>query len=311
MSKRKVTQDPGTGTAYHYNSKRVINKDGSFNVIKNGLSLSYRNTYQALIKMSWPRFFLVIFSYLFLINALFGLIIASIGVDGLSGIVPANFIRDFLHAYYFSFQTFTTVGYGAISPQSDVLHIVAIIDAISGWLSFALITGILYGRFSRPSARLWYSEKALIAPYKNGVNCLQFRIANMRNSTLIDMEATMLMMIVQKVEGKPMRQFIPLTLERDKILFFPLNWTIVHPIDKDSPLYGKTKADYAEMQAELLILIKGFDDTFSQTVHSRYSYKHEEMVWGAKFISAYSTGETGDEVIDFGKMDVYEERELF
>ncbi|MTI38639.1 ion channel [Fulvivirga lutimaris] len=310
MAKRKVTQDPGTGTAYNYNSKRVINKNGSFNVIKRGLGWSYRNTYQALIKMSWSRFFLIIFSYLFAINACFGLLIALIGVDGLSGITPVNFVKDFLHAYYFSFQTFTTVGYGAIAPQSDILHVIAIIDAIAGWLSFALITGILYGRFSKPSARLWFSEKALVAPYRDGINSLQFRIANMRKSTLIEMEASLILMTIGQKDGKPIRQFTPLDLERERILFFPLNWTIVHPIDDKSPLHGKGKEDFAKMQTELLILIKGFDDTFSQTVHARYSYTFDEIVWGAKFVSAYSTGESGDEVIDFDKMDVYEDREL-
>ncbi len=310
MAKQRRHQDPGTGTSYKYNSKRVINKDGSFNVLKSGLRPSYRNTYQALIKMTWAQFFVVIFCFLIVVNALFALIYTLIGIEGISSIVPGTFGSDFLNAFFFSFQSFTTVGYGAMAPISTAIHIVTLIETVAGWLCFALVTGILYGRFSKPSARLKYSRNVMISPYRQSYNSLQFRIANMRNSTLMNMEATVLLVIVDKDKGGTVRKFLPLELERERILFFPLNWTIVHPIDEKSPLYNKTKEDLVGTNAEILILIKGFDDTFSQTVHSRYSYKCEEMIWGGKFVSAYDTVDSGDVMLHFEKMDEYEEVEL-
>ncbi|MEL7001192.1 MAG: ion transporter, partial [Bacteroidota bacterium] len=270
MANKKKVQDPGTGTHYSYNSKRVINKDGSFNVKKTGLKFTTKNAYQSLIEMSWVKFFVVIFAFLFSINGLFAFAYTLIGIHELSGVIHTHFLDEFLHAYYFSFQTFTTVGYGTLAPMGMASNMVAVLESIIGWMCFAVVTGMLYGRFSKPTARLFYSEKAIMAPYKEGLS-LQFRIANMRNSNLMEIEATVLLVTAKK--GQTSRQFSPLTLERDNILFFPLNWTIVHPIDEKSPLYGITEPELHEMDAEILIRIKGFDDTFGQTVHSRYSYK--------------------------------------
>ncbi len=310
MAREKKNQDPGTGTSYKYNSKRVINKDGSFNVLKTGLNPSYRNTYQALIKMTWLQFILAIFGFLFAVNSIFALAYVIVGVEGISNVNPSSFGVDFMNAIFFSFESFTTVGYGAMTPMSVEIKLIALVETVAGWICFALVTGILYGRFSRPSARLRYSSNLLISPYKEGFNSMQFRIANMRNSTLMNMEATVLLVIVDKEKGSTSRKFLPLKLEREKILFFPLNWTIVHPIDEKSPLYNKTKEDLVGTNAEILILIKGFDDTFSQTVHSRYSYKCEEMIWGGKFVSAYDTVDSGDFMLYFDKMDSFDQAQL-
>ncbi|UII27068.1 ion channel [Fulvivirga maritima] len=307
------TEDPGTGTQYTINSKRLINRDGSFNVIKSGLGYSTRNIYQSLIKMSWTRFFLIIFTFLFGFNILFASIYALIGIDQLGGITSVQPFNNFLEAYYFSFQTFTTVGYGVLHPVGHLANIIAATEAILGWMCFALITGILYGRFSKPSARLMYSDKVLISPFKNGYKSLQFRIANMRNSNLLEMEATVLLVIVEKNKDKTgiaRRSFIDLKLERKSIMFFPLNWTIVHVINEESPFYGKSQEDFNRMDAEIVTIIKGYDDTFSQTVHSRYSYKCGDIVWGGKFKPTYQTGTSGDIFLYFDKMSDYDRVEI-
>jgi len=304
---RKNERDPGTGTGYSANSKRVINKDGSFNVIKTGLGFSTRDTYQYLLQISWSRFLIIIFLFLFVVNALFALIYLVIGIEELMGVEPNDMTSNFLQSFYFSFQTFTTVGYGSIAPRGDFANIIAVIESISGWMCFAVVTGLLYGRFSRPSARLFYSKKALIAPYKKGMKSVQFRVANMRNSNLMEMDATVMLVTVERKGGKFTRQFHRLELERSFILFFPLNWTIVHPIDEKSPLYGITREKLKSMEAEILIMIKGFDDTFSQTVHSRYSYKCSEIVWGGKYIPVYETAHSGDIMLHFENMHDYEE----
>ncbi len=303
MAKRINQSDPGTGTQYTQFSKRIINKDGSFNVRKIGLPFSTRNSYQFLIQVGWFKFLGIIFGYLLVVNALFALVYLLSGPAHFGGITRGTVLHEYLQLYYFSFQTFTTVGYGAISPHGDLANIIASFEAIYGWMSFAIITGILYGRFSRPSARLSYSKHAIVAPYGENQTSLQFRIANMRNSNLMEMEATVMLMTVERAErGILKRRFMPLELERNQILFFPLNWTIVHPITETSPLFGKSLDDLQAMDAEVLILIKGFDDTFSHTVHSRYSYKMDELKWGARFVSTFDTQPSGDIHLFFDKI---------
>ena len=306
MVRYSLSSDPGTGTDYHAHSKRVINKDGSFNVKKAGLGPNTRNAYQSLVKMSWARFFLVSFIFLFIVNGVFALLYTWVGIEKLGEVEERGWFNEFMYAYYFSFQTFTTVGYGIYHPIGHLANVISTIESIIGWMCFALVTGILYGRFSKPSARLMYSEKALVAPYGNGRNSLQFRIANMRNSMLMEMEATVLLSFVDKSRQNWKREFTPLLLERDHILFFPLTWTIVHPIDENSPFYNKTKEDIEKMDAELLIRIKGYDDTFAQTVHSRFSYRCDEMVWGAQYHPAFDIDNNGDIHLFFDRIHHYD-----
>jgi inward rectifier potassium channel len=166
---------------------------------------------------------------------------------------------------------------------------------------FAVMTGLLYGRFSRPSARILFSDRALIAPYQDGTS-LQFRITNARSNTLMNLEARVLLMTVSNSGGQLKRDFFDLPLERRKVYFLPLTWTIVHPIDSASPLYRKTAEDLADTSTEVLILIQAFDDSFSQTVHSRYSYRHGEILWGAKFMPAFSVDPKGDLVLDLDRL---------
>ena len=311
MAKQVRYSDPGTGTQYSTYSKRIINKDGSFNVRKIGLAPSSRNAYQFLIQLDWWSFLGIILLFLLLVNALFALGYYAIGTENFLGITSERPGEAYLQFYYFSFQTFTTVGYGAISPMGHAASTLAAFEAIFGWLSFAIITGILYGRFSRPSARVQYSKNALIAPYKTEGNSLQFRVANMRNSNLMEMTVTVMLMMVERgPQGILKRTFTPLNLERSQVLFFPLNWTIVHPITEDSPIFKYSREDLITMDAEVLIMLKGFDDTFSQTVHSRYSYKAEEIVWGAKFKPMFDTHMNGDIHLFFDNIDEYDEVEL-
>ena len=138
MIRGRRTRDPGTGSAYSAHAKRIINKDGSFNVVKVGLGYNTRNTYQALIQMSWPRFFVLMFSFLFIINLIFALAYYFIGVEQLTGTQKGKWLIELLDAYYFSFQTFTTVGYGNIAPVGTLANIVASIEAAIGWMCFAL-----------------------------------------------------------------------------------------------------------------------------------------------------------------------------
>ena len=294
-------KDLGFGTKVTSQDGRLINKDGSFNVERKGLS--HFDFYQWLIGISWWRFiFIVLVSYFF-VNTFFAVIYVVVGVEHLTGIEGNTFEEKFFEAFFFSAQSLTTVGYGRISPVGFYASVVASIESMVGLLGFALATGLMYGRFSRPAAKIIYSDKAIIAPYR-GITGFMIRIANARKNQLIEVEAQIAMTWIDK--EKKLRQFEILKLERSKINFLSLSWTIVHPIDEHSPLYHLTKEKLKEAKTEFIIMLKGFDETFSQTVYSRNSYLYSEMEWEAKFILAISDNGDGKARLDMDKISAYE-----
>jgi inward rectifier potassium channel len=293
---------PGLTQQYAGRLRRSINKDGSFNVRRRGDKWSQKHFYIKLINMRWRVFLpLVILAYV-VMNLLFASIYMLLGVENLEGVTSVGSGNSFLGAFFFSAETLTTVGYGHIAPKGILTTTVAVFEGMVGVLSFALATGLLYGRVSRPSARILFSGQALIAPYQGG-QALMFRIANQRSNVLMELDATVILMLVEPGNGGLKREFMQLTLERTHVYFFPLSWTIVHPIIDSSPLFGKTAEDLERDQAEIMILIKAFDDTFSQVVHARHSYRHEELVWNAKFLPAFNFDEHGDMVLHLDRLD--------
>ena len=300
----RESRDPGFGRSYESRTTRVINKDGSFNVERKGGGFNFRDTYQWLIGMSWISFLGISLLTYLIINCLFALIYFFIGVESLT-FEKQDTLWDFSHAFFFSVQTFTTVGYGAISPVGLSAQFVASIEAMIGLMSFALATGLLYGRFSKPSTRVLFSHKALIAPYK-GINSLQFRVVNQRSNVLMEMHARVMLALTDPEVDGYNKNYYFLNLETPEIQFFPLSWTIVHPIDSESPFYGLTAKELEKREAEVMIQIKGFDDSFSQTVHIRSSYLHNEIVWGGKFIRNFYPDESGKIVVDTQRVHDYE-----
>jgi inward rectifier potassium channel len=220
-----------------------------------------------------------------------------VGIDHLGGITGKTVFGQFLDAFFFSGQTITTVGYGAIHPIGFWASIVSLIESMSGLLGFALATGLLYGRFSRPNAKIMYSKNAVIAPYR-GITAFEFRIANARKNQLIEVDTLVMLSMRLTENGQTVRRYFELPLERKQINFFPLPWTIVHPINEDSPMYGINFDELKESGAEFMILIKAFDDTFSQSVHSRSSYSIDELIWGAKFKNIYVESSKGITAVD-------------
>ncbi len=302
----KQTIDPGLGEKYLGKTKRVINKDGSFNVTRTGTEFHPKDIYQFLVNLSWIKFFgLTVLSYL-IFNALFGLIYFLTGVENLQGIIRSTSLENYFNCFFFSVQTFTTIGYGGILPNGMLTNFIVTIEAMTGVLAFALITGLLYGRFSHPFSRILYSKNAIVAPYK-GIRSLQFRIVNQRNNNLMDIEAKVMAVLVDKDYN---RKYYDMSLERYSVHFFALSWTVVHPIDKESPIWGHTLDELKEKQFELLILIKGYDDTFSQVVHSRYSYTFDEIIWGAKFIRSFNTNSNGDVILKLDDIHLFEKANL-
>ncbi|MGA2878072.1 MAG: ion channel [Bryobacteraceae bacterium] len=297
---KKESFDPGLTTQFSGELRRTINADGSFNVKRSGLRWRDSNPYLMLIDTTWTRFLFVVFAAFLTVNMIFAAFYLMIGIEHLKGL--ESDMSAFANAFFFSVHTLTTVGYGNVYPEGAWANAISSMEAATGLMVFAIATGLLYGRFSRPSARIVYSKKAIVAPYQDGTS-LQFRVTNARKNVLMNMEARVLLMTVDNSEGQLKRSFVDLPLERQGVYFFALTWTIVHPIDSDSPFFGKSAADLARLSAELLILIQGFDDTFSQVVHSRYSYRHDEMVWGAKFIPSFKVDPKGDLVVEVDRID--------
>ncbi len=293
--------DPGLTQQFGGKLRRTINKDGSFNVRRIGSRLRDSNLYLYLINLQWPYFFFLIFLAYFIVNLIFAAIYYWIGVSHLAGAETETSASAFESAYFFSTHTLTTVGYGNISPRGILTNTVAALEALMGLLGFSIATGLLVGRVSQPSARLKYSESILITRYQD-ITALQFRIANQRKNNLMEMEAKVMLMIVDDASSELQRDFHVLRLERSGIYFFPLTWTIVHPIDEKSPLFGKTAEDLKRLQAEVLILIKGFDETFSQIVQSRYSYTYDEVKWGGAFAPAFHVDPTGDLILNVDRV---------
>jgi len=231
------------------------------------------------------------------------------GVENLSGAPEEGTVEKFLHAFYFSIQTITTVGYGAISPLNHAMSIISSFEALLGLMGFAVASGVLYGRFSRPSAKIRFSRHALIAPYHD-INSFQCRIVNRRSNQLVELEAQIFLVKYEKVGDRSQQRFYKLDLERDKIALFPLNWTIVHPIDTSSPLYEIDADELSAFNAEFLMIVKGYDDTFAQNVHARYSYKCQDLIWGAKFEPVYYTDAQGMTIVEINKIDRYRNETL-
>ncbi len=284
--------DPGLGEKYDKQTQRIINPDGSFNIYREGIGPAIRHLYQYLLNISWAQFITILLVAYLLTNALFAFGYLMVGVEGIQGYRTHKFGSDFLTALFFSFQTFTTVGYGGLAPVGIGINVIASFQALVGFMSFSIATGVLYGRFSQPSAILKYSDNILLSPFKDGY-ALMFRAVNMRTSVLMEMEAKLLLVLTEEINGEYRRTYDRLKLDISNIDFFPLNWTIVHPIDEDSPFYRKTPSEIMRLNPEVLVLLKGFDDSFGQHVHSRFSYTKNDIVFNAKFKPAYTTYRDG------------------
>jgi len=297
--------DLGFGSVVARQSReRLLNRDGSFNVRREGLGyFRSLSAYHWLLALSWPRFLSVLGAVFLVVNLAFGAGYFLCGPEALAGIPARDALGRFLGDFFFSVQTFATIGYGGIAPARTVANVLVVLEAAIGLLLVALGTGISFARFARPRAKLMFSERAVVAPYGDG-RALMFRLANAQRSELTDVRARVLL-ARRKANGD--REFLPLSLERDNVLFLPLSWTVVHAIDERSPLWGAAPEDLAASKAEFLILLTATDETFAQVVHARTSYEWSELVWDARFAGIYNPpDDDGGISIDVGKLSELE-----
>jgi len=302
QSNRTDSADLGFGRVVSEESHlRLINKDGSFNVNRKGLSFfTSLSIYHSLLTMEWWKFIgLASLGYLVL-NIFFALVYLIFEPGAIHGEQAATFFEKFLRAFFFSVQTSSTIGYGHIFPESISANLIVASESFVGLLGFAVVTGLVFARFSRPNAKIMFSENAVIAPYRD-ITAFEFRIVNARKNQIIELQAQLIFSKMEKDGSRIIRRYYRLDLERDRVPFFPLTWTIVHPIDENSPLKNIVQDELIRSQAEFLILLTGTDDTFNQTVHSRFSYRADEIVFGAKFSNIFEYGEDGHHItVDVG-----------
>ena len=300
--------DLGFGAVVGAESRhRLLNKDGSFNVRRRGLRwFESHSPYHLALNASWPRFLLGCVAVYTGLNIVFAAAFALCGTDALVGASSRDLGGAMFRAFFFSVETFSTIGYGNVAPVGLAANLVVTVEALVGLLWLALATGLLFARFSRPTARIMFSRTAVIAPYR-GIRAFEFRIANMRSSQLIEVQATVMFTRFEEHGGRQLRRYYQLPLERGSVTFFPLSWTIVHPIDEASPLNGLTRDDMRSSDAEFLVLLSGVEETFAQRVHARSSYRWDEVVWGAKF-SDILHHPHGDEAVtlDVSRLDSIE-----
>lgn len=274
---------------------RLVSRNSRVNVIRRGVShFCGSDLYHFLVTLSWPAFFAIITLSYVAVNTLFALAYMA-GGDCIENAQPGSF-RD---TFVFSVQTMATIGYGSMYPRTNYAHGLVAFEALVGLLGFAMATGIMFARFSLPTARVLFSRVAVIAPY-DGVPTLMFRTANQRNNFILEAQVrvTLVRNEVTK-EGHFMRRFYDLQLVRHATPVFALSWTIMHQIDETSPLYNATAESLAEAETELVITLTGIDESVSQTLHTRYAFASSEILWNMRFVDILSRMPDGRRLVDY------------
>lgn len=302
--RQENTENSGFGSRA---SGRFINKDGLPNVRRRGVNVLNRlSWYHTMLNLSSFRFITYLVVMYILINLVFACIYYLIGVEHLTGIDKSNPLDEFIDVFFFSSQTFTTVGYGRIAPVGFMASLVATFEAFLGLLTFAIATGLFYGRFSRPRAYLRFSDIAVIAPFQDAT-ALMFRLAPYKNNALTDADVTLSTAIEINEEGVVKSNFYRLETQLSKINTLALNWTVVHKIDENSPFLGFSADDFKNTNIEIIVHVRAFDEVFSNTVVQRSSYVSNEIIYGAKFVAMYYPDKEKDStVLDLDKINEYQ-----
>jgi len=256
-----------------------------------------KDIYHFILARSWPSFFAVVG-----VTFLGANIVFAFAYLAQPGCVAHARPGSFEDAFYFSVQTIATIGYGGMYPLTRYAHIVVVIEAMTGMLGIAVITGLTFTRFARPSARVLFANKATITP-RDGVPHLMFRMANWRRNRIVEAQLRVMLLVTEKTrEGEVMRRQVDLPLVRDRTAVFFLTWTAMHRIDADSPFHGAVgMAKLAEQRAEIYLSLMGFDETIGQTIHARYEYALADIVTGARFADVLGNDARGRFQIDYRK----------
>jgi inward rectifier potassium channel len=306
----KTNNDTGFGSSNNVGG-RFINKDGSFNLRKTGVPFLERfSIYHTMLTIPRWKFSAVIVLFFLSANLFYTCLYLLIGVNEFQGMIAQTDWEKFKEVFFFSTQTYTTVGYGRVNPIGDGASFVAAIEAMNGLLSFAVFTGLIYGRFSKPRANLAFSEHALVSPYQDKT-ALMFRFVSQKeNHNLTDVSVRVTIGLQELENEKHVYKFYTLDLERERADNLPMNFTVVHPIDEKSPLYGLGFEEMKTADVEIYVLIRAFDDVYSNNVLQRTSYTYEEIKFNVKFVPMYHESEDKNTtILDLDKLNEYREIE--
>jgi inward rectifier potassium channel len=303
-SRFKAEDNTGFGTQAQYQAGRYYKDGGIPNVTKTGLPWQQRySIYHLLMDIGTLPFFLLVFVVFVVLNLLFTAGYLLIGTHQLMGLQDQGGLAHFVDVFAFSVQTFTSVGYGRVSPMGVGANLLSSVQAFTGLLAFALASGLFYARFSRPRTFLKFSKNAVLAPFEDGM-ALMFRMAAYKNNLLSDVEVRLTLATKEQVDGKTVNKFYILPTRITKINMLVLSWTVVHPLDADSPLAGITQAALEQGPFELIIFVRAFDETYSNQVVARTSYLHNEVRWNTRFkVMYYPSPDQRATVLDFSLLD--------
>jgi inward rectifier potassium channel len=305
----KLNNDTGFASIPEEVGGRFINKDGTYNIVKEGMSFWKRfSVFNSMLNFPRWKFITVILVFYFTINLIFTCIYFLMGAAQFEGLKPGSNWKIFREIYYFSMQTYTTVGYGHVSPVGDAVSILSGFESLTGLLSLAIATGLLYGRFSKPRCYLIFSDHAVVSPYKE-ITGLIFRFAAFKDKhALTDVEIKVNVGMKVLENEKPEYKYFSLSLERSKVESMAMSWNVVHPIDETSPFYGLGEDDFKNADVELYVGLKGFDDVFSNYVLLRTSYTYNEIFFNRKFVPMYRESNDGKTtILELHKLNVHKE----
>ncbi len=297
------TEDPGIGTSFERPLERVMARDGKFKVDRIGQVSGLREGFIGLATMpAWRLVLTFVLGYLSM-NLVFGSLYMLIGVEHLGNADLSSLTGKWVSAIGMSVQTLTTVGYGSLYPHSPATWVLAAVEGVFGILGFSLISAVIYARFARPTTRLAYSDKALVAPFRDGWS-LQLRLANRRTTLLMEVEARLMLVMADVDDHGERLNYYNLKLQLEKVSFMPLSWTIVHPITPESPLAGISYQELVQRRGEVILVLKGIDEGYMQQVFTRHSFRFDEIVWGGRYARAFSSKD-GSLLLDLNKLSEF------
>jgi len=283
-------QDLGIGDVLSEQKRqRLLNRDGTFNVLRNRRTLRDDFSYARFLQMSWPHFLTSVALSFFLVNLLFAGAYLLCGPDALAINGSDPRVAHFWRAYFFSVHTFATIGYGNIVPVGYRANVLVTLESFAGLFGYSIVTGLLFARFAKPIARIRFSHRAVLrtsSPRHKDKPALLIRLTNVSRSELIQLEASVVASFFDP-DDEVIRKYFPLSLERSKVSFLPLGWTLVHPITPDSPFHDLTAEEFRETSGELLVQVSATDQASSQVVYARVSYTVDEIDWNARYAHMY------------------------
>lgn len=286
----------------HQSRVRIRLEDGRFQITGLGAWYSYwRDPYYLMLTVPWQGFFAITIGVYAIANAICALLFLLGGEGTILNAQPGSF----WDAFFFSVQTSASIGYGVMSPGNTYAHLLVTLEAITALVGIAVLTGLAYTRFSRPTAQVLFSRVAVIGPFQE-IPTLMFRAANERRNQILEAQMRLYLALDEISEGRMMRRFYELGLRRDRNPSFFLSWTALHSIDQSSPLYGRSHDDLMRTNATLLVSLSGIDQTVVQAIHARHTYHAVDILWGHQFKDIFHLLDNGDRYIDFADFHTVE-----